>query len=422
MKIPQKNEPGKVALSVLILFALGTLAGCAALFGTNTETKTAVAPTFSPAAGSYGVAQTVTIASTTEGTTIRYTKDGTTPTDAYGTLYTAPLSVDATMTIKAIAYRSGWTASAVSTSSYVLSAASSNWVVGFAQFGSESDWRDTNSASVQKSFNIDPSFALLYSDALNQQANQIAALRSFIARPVDCILFTPLGESGYGDVLQEAKTANIPVIMIDRSIQESDRGLLTSTIGYNFTTQGEKAGTWLAAYLTAQGIDNGSTPINIVELQGTTGMGPTIDRKAGFASIMAQHSNWQLTQSQTANFNTADGKTVMASFLAADTAIRVLYSHNDAMALGAIQAVKEAGLVPGTDIVIVGVDAVKPALQAIVDGDMNCTVECSPLVGPQVLQAITDLRNGTPLPTRIWTNDTVFDATNAAAALPTREY
>jgi galactofuranose transport system substrate-binding protein len=422
MKTLRKNGPGKIAIFALGLFALGMLSGCAALFGTNTETKSVVAPTFSPAAGSYNAAQTVTIASTTEGATIRYTNDGTTPTDTYGMLYTAPLNVNATMTIKAIAYRGGWTSSTVSTSAYVISAASSNWVVGFSQLGSESDWRDADTRSIQNSFNADLSFTLIYSDGQNHQANQITALRSFISRKVDCILFTAIVESGFGAVLQEAKDANIPVIMIDRDVQQSDRALRASIIGSDFVAEGEKAGTWLADYLTAQGIDNGTNTINIVELEGTTGSAPAIDRKTGFANISEQHTNWQISQSQTANFTTAEGKTVMASFLAADRTIRVLYAHNDGMALGAVQAIKEAGLIPGTDIIVIGIDAVKPALQAIVDGDMNCTVECSPLIGPQALQAVKDLRNGTTLPNRIWTNEGLFDATNAAAALPTREY
>jgi ABC-type sugar transport system substrate-binding protein len=294
--------------------------------------------------------------------------------------------------------------------------------VGFSQLGSDSEWRDAATRSIQNAFNSDPSFTLIYSDGQNQQANQIAALQSFIARRVNCILFTPLVDSGYGPVLQQAKDANIPVIMIDRDVQASDRSLRTSIIGSDFVSEGEKAGTWLASYLTAQGIDHGTESINIVELEGITGSGPAIDRKQGFANIMAGHSNWHLTQSQTANFNTPDGKTVMAGFLATDRSIRVVYAHNDGMARGAIQAIKEAGLDPGTDIIVIGVDAMKFALQAIVDGDMNCTVECSPFVGPQAVQAITNLRNGTPLPARIWTTEGIFDATNANVALPTRQY
>jgi galactofuranose transport system substrate-binding protein len=301
-------------------------------------------------------------------------------------------------------------------------AAPKPWVVGFAQIGSESEWRTADTVSVQNAFNDDPSFTLIYSDAQQKQENQIKALRSFVARKVNCIVFTALVETGYGPVLQEAAKAKIPVIMIDRDVQESDRHLRLTIMGSDFVKEGEKAGTWLADYLKKKGLDDGAKEINIVELQGTTGSAPAIDRKKGFANIMAKHPNWKLTRSQTGNFTTSEGKAVMEAFLKADKNIQVLYAHNDGMALGAIQAIKEAGLKPGKDIIIVGVDAVKGAFEAIVAGEMNCTVECSPLLGPQAVQAVTDLRAGKKLPPKIWTIESIFDETNAKEALPTRQY
>ena len=296
------------------------------------------------------------------------------------------------------------------------------WVVGFSQIGSESEWRTADTISVQNAFNEDLSFNLIYSDAQQKQENQIKALRSFIARKVDCIVFTALVETGYGPVLQEAKKAGIPVIMIDRDVQEADRSLRLTIMGSDFIKEGEKAGTWLADYLKKNGLDDGKKAVNIVELQGTTGSAPAIDRKTGFANIMKQHANWQLTRSQTGNFTTSEGKAVMEAFLKADKTIQVLYAHNDGMALGAIQAIKEAGLKPGKDIIVIGVDGVKGAFEAIVAGEQNVTVECSPLLGPQAVQAVTDLRAGKKLPARIWTIEGIFDATNAAAALPSRQY
>jgi len=296
------------------------------------------------------------------------------------------------------------------------------WVVGFSQIGSESEWRTADTISVQNAFNDDPSFVLLYSDAQQKQENQIKALRTFIARKVDCIVFTALVETGYGPVLQEAKNAGIPVIMIDRDVAKEDRHLRLTIMGSDFVAEGEKAGLWLADYLKAKGLDDGTKPINIVELQGTTGSAPAIDRKTGFANILAKHPNWKITRSQTGNFTTSEGKAVMEAFLKADKTIQVLYAHNDGMALGAIQAIKEAGLVPGKDIIIIGVDAVKGAFEAMVAGEMNASIECSPLLGPQAVQAVRDLRDGKTLPERIWTIEGVFDQTNAAAALPTRQY
>jgi simple sugar transport system substrate-binding protein len=301
-------------------------------------------------------------------------------------------------------------------------AAPKTWVVGFAQVGSESEWRTADTISVQNSFNDDPSFTLIYSDAQQKQENQIKALRSFIARKVNAIVFTAIVETGYGPVLQEAKNAKIPVIMIDRDVQVADRGLRLTIMGSDFIKEGEKAGLWLADYLKKQGMDDGSKKINIVELQGTTGSAPAIDRKTGFGNILKQHANWEITRSQTGNFTTSEGKAVMEAFLKADSTIQVLYAHNDGMALGAIQAIKEAGLQPGKDIIVIGVDGVKGAFEAIVAGEQNVTIECSPLLGPQAVQAVRDLRDGKKLPARIWTIESQFDASNAAAALPSRQY
>jgi ABC-type sugar transport system substrate-binding protein len=294
------------------------------------------------------------------------------------------------------------------------------WVVGFSQIGSESEWRTACTKSVQDAFAGDPSFVLIYSDAQQKQENQIKALRTFIARKVDCIVFTALVETGYGPVLQEAKKAKIPVIMIDRDVQQSDRALRLTIMGSDFKKEGVKAGNWLADYVKKQGLDD--KPLNIVQIEGTTGSAAAVDRSTGFASVVAQHSNWKITRSQTGNFTTSEGKAVMEAFLKADKTIQVLFAQNDGMALGAIQAIKEAGLKPGKDIIIIGADGVKGAFEAIVAGEMNATIECNPLLGPQAVQAVTDLRDGKKLPAKIETIEGQFDATNAAAALPTRQY
>jgi ABC-type sugar transport system substrate-binding protein len=295
-------------------------------------------------------------------------------------------------------------------------------VVGFSQIGSESEWRNANTVSVQNTFNEDPDVLLMYSDGQQRQEVQIKAIRTFIAKKVDVILFTALVETGYGPVLAEAQKAKIPVIMIDRDVQVSDRKYRLTIMGSNFVTEGEKAAKWLADYLKKKGLDDGKKEINIVELQGTTGSAPAIDRKTGFANVMKTHANWKLTRSQTGNFTVDEGKAVMEAFLKADKNIQVLYAHNDGMALGAIQAIKEAGLKPGKDIIIVGVDAVKGAFEAMVAGEMNASIECNPLLGPQALQAVKDLMAGKKLPAKIETIEGVFDETNAAAALPTRQY
>jgi len=293
-------------------------------------------------------------------------------------------------------------------------------VVGFSQIGSESEWRNANTVSMQNTFLDDPDVTLIYSDAQQKQENQIKALRSFIARKVDVILFTALVETGYGPVLAEAQKAKIPVIMIDRDVAAADRQYRLTIMGSDFVKEGEKAGNWLADYLKSKGMD--SQPINIVQIEGTTGSAPAIDRATGFANVLKTHANWKITRSQTGDFTVDGGKAVMEAFLKADKTIQVLYAHNDGMALGAIQAIKEAGLKPGKDIIVIGVDGVKGAFQAMVAGEQNASIECSPLLGPQALQAVKDYMAGKKLPARIWTQEGIFDQTNAAAALPTRQY
>jgi simple sugar transport system substrate-binding protein len=301
-------------------------------------------------------------------------------------------------------------------------AAPKTWVVGFSQIGSESEWRTADTISVQNAFNDDPSFILIYSDAQQKQENQIKALRSFIARKVNAILFTALVETGYGPVLAEAQKAKIPVVMIDRDVAKEDQKYRMTIMGSDFIKEGEKTAAWLGDYLKKNGKDDGSTQVNIVELQGTTGSAPAIDRATGFRTGMKAHPNWVITRSQTGNFTSDEGKAVMEAFLKADKNIDVLFAHNDQMALGAIQAIKEAGLQPGKDIVIVSIDGVKGAFEAMVRGELNASIECNPLLGPQAVQAIRDLRDGKKLPARIWTIEGVFDETTAAAALPSRQY
>jgi len=301
-------------------------------------------------------------------------------------------------------------------------AAPKTWVVGFSQIGSESEWRTADTRSVQDAITNDPTLVMVYSDAQQKQENQIRAVRSFIARKVDVILFTALVETGYGPVLQEAQRAHIPVIMIDRDVAKEDQKYRLTIMGSDFIKEGEKVGHWLEKYLKDNNIDDGTTPIDFAEIQGTTGSAPAIDRATGFRNVQKLHANWMINHSQDGDFTSSQGKQVMEAFLKDDPKIQVLFAHNDQEALGAIQAIKEAGLQPGKDITIVSIDGVKGIFQAIVNGEANATIECNPLLGPQAVQAIHDLRAGKKLPGRIWTIESQFDATNAAAALPDRQY
>jgi simple sugar transport system substrate-binding protein len=289
-------------------------------------------------------------------------------------------------------------------------------VLGFSQIGAESEWRTANTNSIKSAaatMNIDLRFA----DAQQKQENQIKALRSFIAQKVDVIAFSPVVETGWDTVLQEAKAAKIPVILTDRSVT-ADPSLYMGFIGSDFVEEGRKAGRWvLERFKDAQ------EDVNIVELQGTVGAGPAIDRKKGFEEVIASNPRLKIIRSQSGEFTRAKGKEVMEAFLKAETRkIHLLYAHNDDMAIGAIQAIEEAGIKPGREILIVSIDAVKGAFEAMLAGKLNATIECNPLLGPQLMTSVVEVYSGKPIPKRIVVEEQVFTMETAKQFIQTRKY
>lgn len=296
-------------------------------------------------------------------------------------------------------------------------------VLGFSQIGAESEWRTANTESI-KAAAKESGIELKFSDAQQKQENQIKAIRSFIQQKVDVIAFSPVVETGWDAVLQEAKQAGIPVILTDRSVKMSSgkaEDYYVTFMGSDFVEEGRRAANWLVGFMKKD-----SEPVNVVELQGTVGSAPAIDRKTGFEEVMKSHPNYKIIKSQTGDFTRAKGKEVMESFLKSAKAdgqkIDVLYAHNDDMAIGAIQAIEEAGLKPGKDIIIVSIDGVKGAFEAMIAGKLNASIECSPLLGPQLMDAAKDLVAGKTLPKRILTKEGVFPAEVAAKELPNRKY
>jgi galactofuranose transport system substrate-binding protein len=288
--------------------------------------------------------------------------------------------------------------------------------LGFAQVGAESGWRTANTKSIQDSAK-EAGIDLKFSDAQQKQENQIKAIRSYIQQKVDVIAFSPVVESGWDAVLNEAKRANIPVILTDRAVDSQDKSLYKTFLGSDFVKEGHEAGAWVVnEYKDAPG------PVNIAELQGTTGSAPAIDRKEGFTAEISKDPKFKITQSQTGEFTRAKGKEVMEAFLKSGKKIDLLFAHNDDMALGAIEAIEGAGLKPGKDIKIVSIDAVHDGMQALADGKINFIAECSPLLGPQLMDLVKKVKAGESVPARIETEETTFDQAAATAALPDRKY
>jgi simple sugar transport system substrate-binding protein len=287
-------------------------------------------------------------------------------------------------------------------------------VVGFSQIGAESDWRMANTMSIKaeaEKRGID----LRFSDAQQKQENQIKALRAFVAQKVDVIMFSPVVETGWEPVMREIKAAGIPVIVADRRPAVSE-DLYVTFIGSDFVEEGRRAGKWLAAKMNGKAV--------IAELQGTVGSAPANDRKKGFAEAIAKFPEMKIVKSQTGEFTRAKGKEVMEAFLKSPegSQINVLFAHNDDMAIGAIQAIEETGRKPGKDIIIVSVDGVKSAFEAMVAGKLNCTVECNPLIGPQLYDAVEAVVAGKTLPKRIDVEEGVYDESKAKEVLESRKY
>ncbi|WP_433499678.1 ABC transporter substrate-binding protein [Sphaerimonospora sp. CA-214678] len=288
--------------------------------------------------------------------------------------------------------------------------------LGFSQVGAESDWRTANTQSIHDSAQ-NWGVELHFAEGDQKQETQIEAMRSFIEQKVDVIAFSPVIESGWDEVLKEARDANIPVILTDRAIDSADKTLYRTFLGSDFVEEGRKAGRWLAEEFAGSG-----GPVNIVELQGTIGSAPATDRKAGFQEIISADAKFKIVESRTANFTRAEGKEVMEAILRDHRDIDVLFAHNDDMGIGAIEAIENAGKVPGKDIKIVTVDAIRDGMQALADGKINFIVECSPLLGPQLMDLAQRIVRGERVPARVVTEETTFTREQAEEVLSTRQY
>jgi ABC-type sugar transport system substrate-binding protein len=286
--------------------------------------------------------------------------------------------------------------------------------VGFAQTGSESGWRSANTESMKTAFSEENGFKLVFNAADNKIEAQIAAVRSFINQGVDAIVVAPIVEDGWEDVLTEAKEAGIPVVLEDRTVTASD-DLFASWVGLDFKKEGVMAGEWAAEAF-------GDTATKMVVLEGTTGSAPANDRAEGFAEA-TEGTGINLLDSQTGNFTRAEGKTVMEGFLQKHgDDIDLVYAHNDDMALGAIDAIEAAGLVPGEDIKIVSIDAVKDGMLALIDGKINFIVECNPLLGDLAAGLVKDVLAGNDVEKEVYVEDQSFTPEQAAEVIDERLY
>ncbi len=285
-------------------------------------------------------------------------------------------------------------------------------VVGVSQLGSESGFRTANTESVQNAFTQENGYFLIYNNARQRQENQLKAIRSFISQRVDYIIFSPVVETGWETVLQEAKEAGIPVILMDRSVDVEDESLYLTWVGSNFVEEGEKAGHWLEKELQKQG--NAQETVNIVVLTGTEGSSSQLGRTVGFDSVADRHENWKILEQKCAEFTSTKGKEVMRGFLNRHPDIDVVVSQNDDMTFGAIEAIRESGRTVGVggDIMIISFDAVESALEMVAEGTINVDIECNPNQGEYLLRVIDRLEAGEPVEKQYYVEEDVFTIEN----------
>lgn len=293
--------------------------------------------------------------------------------------------------------------------------------VGFAQVGSESDWRLAQTASMKATFTEDNGYQLDFIDCNNNQQTQMDALNKFIDNKVDYIILDPIVETGYDDVLKRAKEAGIPVIVVDRNISASE-DLYTCWVGSDFNKEGVDAGKWLEDYLKAEGRD--SEEINIVTIQGTMGASAQIGRSEGFNSLLSTNTNWKMLDEQSGDFTEDGGYAVMTAFLAQYDDIDVVVCQNDNEAYGAITAIQEKGLTCGVDgdIIIISFDATNGGFQKMISGEINVDVECNPLEGPLVSEIIQKLEKGESVDKVQYVEEGVYPADTAADIIDSRAY
>ena len=291
-----------------------------------------------------------------------------------------------------------------------VAAADDTITVGFSQVGAESDWRTANTESMKSTFSEENGYNLIFDDAQQKQENQLTAIRNFIQQEVDYIVLAPVTETGWDTVLQEAKDAGIPVIIVDRMVDVSDDSLYTTWIGTDSLLEGRKAAEWLNAYTTAKGID--AKDVNIVDIQGTIGSTAQIGRSKGLEEGVDNYG-WNLLAQQSGEFTQAKGQEVMESMLKQYDNINVVYCENDNEAFGAIDAIEAAGKTVGSDIangeiMVMSFDTTNAGLTDTLAGKIACDVECNPLHGPRAEELIKALEAGEEVEKLNYVDEEIF--------------
>lgn len=282
--------------------------------------------------------------------------------------------------------------------------------VGFSQVGAESDWRRANTESMKNALSRENGFELIYMDGQQKQTNQIMAVRTFIQQGVDFIVLAPVKEEGFSTALQEAKAAEIPVIIVDRMVEQTNSPF-TCFIGSDFTLEGKKMVEWLHQFSCSQNVR--ADKLKIVNVQGTLGSTAQLGRSEGLQYGVNKYG-WTLLDQQEGDYTQTKGKEVMTEFLAKYPDLNVVYCENDNMAFGVIEAIEEAGRSVGTDlaagdILVLSFDGVSEnALELVRQGKIACIAECNPHHGPRVSTIILNLYEGKEIEETAYVDESIY--------------
>jgi ribose transport system substrate-binding protein len=225
---------------------------------------------------------------------------------------------------------------------------------------------------------------LITVDAQNDAAKQIAGVEDLIQKKVRVILLNPTDSDAVANVVKEATAAGIKVISLDRAVNGAE---VSAHIASDNVAGGKMAGEFLLKRLGGKG--------NLVELEGIPGSSAARERGEGFDSVIAGKPGVKLVAKQPANFDRAQGLTVMENILQGNKDIQGVFAQNDEMALGAQRAIEEAGL---KNVVIVGFDATADAVAAVKAGKLAATVQQKPeLIGKMGVDTAKLLIEGEPV-------------------------
>lgn len=292
--------------------------------------------------------------------------------------------------------------------------------VGYAQSGSGAAWSQAYIESIQQNCVEENGIKLIYENAEDEFDNQIAAIRSFIEQKVDVIGFSPIVSDGWDEVLKEAKAAGIPVILMDRTINTSDDTLYTCWVGSDFLLEGYKAADWIIEYMKTNAPNK--EKINVALLQGTIGASAETGRTQGVEEMLNTAGNYNFVYKASGDFNYDGGVRNMEQILEQNLDVDILISENDDMTLGAIDVMEKNGIKPGKDIIILTFDGVRAAFEAMIEGKINCTMECNPLSGKYFVEAIKKVINGDPMSKKVYIQEEIFPADTAADYIDNRKY